>query len=55
MTQVASVPAICRVIEPQVEALIAASGIDFRIGGNRPFTVLPRTTFRCGNRLPISN
>lgn len=26
-------------IEPQVEALIAASGIDFRIGGNRAFYV----------------
>lgn len=32
-------PPLPGLIEPQVEALIAATGIDFRIGGNRAFYV----------------
>ena len=31
-----------RLIEPQVEALIAATGVDFRIGGDRAFYVRQR-------------
>jgi len=37
----AAPPAPTGLIEPRVEALIAATGIDFRIGGNRAFYVPP--------------
>ena len=41
-------------IEPKVEALIKATGIDFRIGGNRPSTC-PRTTMCKSRRRKLSS
>jgi antirestriction protein ArdC len=42
-------------IEPTVETLIEATGIDFRIGRNRAFYVRPTTMCRCRRRSPTSN
>ena len=42
-------------IEPQAEALIAATGADFRIGGARPFTAPTATSCRFRLRRPISS
>lgn len=42
-------------IEPKVEALIKATGIDFRIGGDRAFICRLWTMFRCRLRKPISS
>ena len=41
-------------IEPKVEALIKATGINFRIGGNRAFYARPTTMCRSRRRKPIS-
>jgi antirestriction protein ArdC len=52
---VATPPPEPGLIEPKIEALIKASGVDFRIGGNRPPTC-PRTTMcRSRRRKPISS
>ena len=41
-------------IEPTVELLIKATGIDFRIGGSRAFYMPAQITCRCRPRKPIS-
>ena len=42
-------------IEPQVEALIKATGIDFRIGGGRAFYIPVHDYVQVRRRRPISN
>ena len=42
-------------ILPEVEALIAATGADFRIGGDRAFYAVARLSCRCRRRTPISS
>jgi antirestriction protein ArdC len=51
---VASPPPEPGLIEPQVEALIKATGIDFRIGGSRPSTC-PRTTMCKSHRRRLTS
>src|SRR6266542_2856903 len=42
-------------IEPQVEYLVKATGIDFRIGGNRAFYVPTEDYVQVPHRKPTSN
>ena len=52
---VSSIAPSPHMVEPRVEALIRATSIDFRIGGDRAFYCPRKTTFRCRLRLPISS